>query len=281
MDTEESIGRKFTEALNTHGHVFQNRVLAEAERLLVEKVSTTWLFEVAEFPVKTANKSTHIDFILKSKHTPMHLVCECKRVNPAYGIWCFAQSPYIGRESRTGEFIADYIYWYKNDLVTKGVSLRSIHDNEYHLGYQIKSDERGDSKGSNIDAINDACTQVCIGVNGLIEAFIEGQTAEALMIPVIFTTARLWTTNARISISDLSSGKLNEPVEVREQSWIYYQYHQSREIIHEYGRPGEGMVSLSKWMDSHSVRTIVIVNANRVFEFLRGFSDTVGQVSFL
>src|SRR5438067_1519637 len=98
----------FERVLNRHGYGFQYAVLRKA-RLLFEKKQSVWRFEVSEFPVTTQHDSTRIDFVLKagSKETPILMIVECKRANPALANWCFIHAPAVHARQLDGRFILE------------------------------------------------------------------------------------------------------------------------------------------------------------------------------
>lgn len=95
----------FNKTLNSHGYSFQYAVI-QAAKEACEKRLSSWIFEVSEFPVESNGKSTRIDFILHSSDKDHNycLVAECKRVNPAYGHWCFVKAPIVCRNRSIDRF---------------------------------------------------------------------------------------------------------------------------------------------------------------------------------
>ncbi len=280
MSTKTEIAAKLVEALNRHGYVFQHRVLKEAEDNFDERISTTWLFEASEFPVKAGHQDTRIDFLLKARRTSMVIVGECKRANPALSHWCFAKAPYVGREIRGNVFIAEYVRPVDGALVSTGAVFRHLQSDSYHVALPVKSDQKGDFRGGPEDAIEVAASQVCRGVNGLVETYAQcppllGEKKNAVVVPVVFTTATLWATDVSFKDADIVSGTLRpEQVDVEEKEWVYYQYHQSPGLKHTVGRSrAVSYNSLSSWMEADSIRTIIIVNASASKKFLAHFGD--------
>src|SRR5689334_2978463 len=92
-ELEETL-RAFDEALNRHGHPFQHAVVQRARDAVKARMST-FVLQATEFPVSVQGVSTHIDIVFKNEHQRIYLICECKRVNPAYGAWSFARSPFV------------------------------------------------------------------------------------------------------------------------------------------------------------------------------------------
>jgi len=110
--------------LGSHGHAFQYAVLRRAQELF-DKGRSTWVFDVAEFPVEGTDKPIHIDFILSNRSNNVYLVIECKRVDPAVGNWCFLKLPYTRRD-------ADEASWCSKRFNT-GLPTPSVRDLELNM----------------------------------------------------------------------------------------------------------------------------------------------------
>src|SRR5258705_9653601 len=101
LDAEASTAQKsFEETLNRNGFGFQYRVLRECHEAS-KTWESRWSFLRSEIPVEVRQTNTKIDFILQhaatgSAYSDM-MICECKRVNPAFARWCFIAAPYTGR----------------------------------------------------------------------------------------------------------------------------------------------------------------------------------------
>ncbi len=221
----------FHKLLNSHGYAFQYSVIRLAEKLAAEERSA-WLFQGAEFPVVVQGADTRIDFIMSSQSLRTYMVSECKRVNPALGDWCFAQAPYTHRNTQENRLIFDSI----EARALQGATARAegrdyeftssvtsiITSQNYHLGFELKSNQRGDPQAGG--GIDDAIGQVLRGVNGLINYFashqrslrngflshlpIPRQNFTTKIVPVIFTTANLWASDVDLGAADLTTGKI-------------------------------------------------------------------------
>src|SRR6185437_297727 len=89
----------------------------------------------------------------------------------------------------------------------------------YHVGLAMRTRQKGDKEGdSNSNALAKAITQVSKGVNGLVNTLAplappfqtspDGASPVLSIIPVIFTTAELWTTETALDATDLATGHL-------------------------------------------------------------------------
>jgi hypothetical protein len=114
----------------------------------------------------------------------------------------------------------------------------------YQLGLELRTgaDSEKDSPGRN--AIN-ATTQVLRAISGLINYVLnsgnvlsdispsEQQSQVALnFLPVIFTTAEIWTMAADIAAADLKTGDL-ENVECERRDWIWFNHNRSARLRHD------------------------------------------------
>lgn len=265
---------KFNNKLNYHGYGLQYAVLKAAEEARGSH-NSCWVFEAAEFPVEVRNKHTRIDFVLRTNNKRYYLVAECKRVNPAFGNWCFVSAPMVRRHSFVEQYHIEFLKKYRQDESLE-VTVRSeaiSKDNSFHIGIPVKNDNaKGNPNGkSDEDAIEKAATQVSLGVNGLIQKTHEigGKSLFTKgFLPVIFTTAKLWACDCDLSVSNLNDGKIDlKESGFQEKPWVFYQYHLTPGIKHPIkSRQSSAELSSVLWFDY--IRTIPIVNAKYTNEFL-------------
>lgn len=270
-----SLQSAFNRTLDEHGYSFQYAVAKEFERLWSESCSP-WRLPTIEFPVEVKGKATRIDLILEHRRLGIWLVCECKRVNPAFGDWCFIRAPFTDRGELAGQVYSECIVWSRNDSrpVASANPLYSS-DRIYHLGIEVKGAQQGDRQGKGPGGIEDALTQVLRGLNGLVEFLGRSERAtEELkvinLLPVVITTANLWVTTADIAQADLATGQLQLPDTCLEKTdWIWYHYPQSpglkqafvAEALHSSGD------LLTQALYGSFVRPVAIVNASCLASF--------------
>jgi hypothetical protein len=278
----EEVKRRFNTILNEHGYSFQYGVVRVAERLYVEHV-TQWFLKVTEFPVEVRGKGTRIDLVLERRRGDVLMLGECKRANPAMWNWCFATSPYVERGDTSGLMIFDRITRESNNkdrpiqIRIGSAQVYGSHD-IYHIGVEVKSDRKGNQGGSATGAIEDAATQVLRGLNGMIEHFMRNRPHKSLpsdsvmFLPVIFTTAQLWSSDVKLHEGNLQSGNIDlADASFKRVPWLLYQYHLSpglkheREIYEQHNHPP----ALEHILSSHFSRTIPIVSADGIEEFLK------------
>ena len=270
----------FQHALNLSGYPFQYAVLRELETMYKQRRSS-FVPVVAEYPVALGSNTTRVDFILRHERRSFFLVCECKRVNPAYASWCFIQAPFV-RAGRTHEpAFVEVVKRQRREVAgavsssetVAGLQLANWPIDAATIGMEVRTDRPGDERGHRAGAIEEAATQVLRGLNGFVEdvsnrePFISSEGV-ALLLPVIFTTATLYYSSADPSQATLSSGEIDlrrDKFEAR--PWVAVQYPQSPTLkprlpnFAPSSDPGEVL-------DKEFIRTIAIVNALTLPQFL-------------
>ena len=275
LNGDVSIGLR--KILNNHGFGFQYAVLRRSEELFRIRKSI-WIFEAAEYPVSVKNYDTRIDFILKSMNCERYIVAECKRANPAFSNWCFVKTPYIRSNRGSDDVIVENLRFQEDLSVSaSGEHLTWPQNNLYQLGVEVRSGKPGDSDFKSRGAIEEAATQVCRGMNGLVEEFhkqgksiLAKGSNGACFIPVIFTTAKIWTSEVDMGIADLQSGEFAlDDIKAEEKNWVWLEYHTSPGIKHAVKSYKEHTDGLGEILVQDYIRTIAIVSANGIDEFLR------------
>lgn len=277
---ENNLAREFANLLNRHGYAFQYSSIRIADELFGTK-NSRWIFQSAEFPVEltTRSKGTRIDFILKSNEYPVYLLIECKRANPALKNWCFARAPYV-RRNRTNEYLfVEVVSRDETGTNSRGMKWNTLDSSEaYHIAMEVKGKESGDSYGKGYGAIEEAASQVCHGLNGMVEMFVKRSLLEtglsAVLVPVILTTAILWTSSVDLGTANIGKGELDpSKVEIKPAPWVYYQYHQSPGLKHSFSKPIADKEEISNILDREYIRTIPIITANSIDDFLKSFDE--------
>jgi hypothetical protein len=276
-----SVGEAFTAHLDREGYSFQYAVLRQCEQVARRPSDQKLSFEVSELPVQTRGRDSRVDFILKSQSVwhsiPLMLVCECKRSNPALSDWCFARAPYIRRNRRDPCVIAETLTCDRNSGTALATAVTVRGEKPYHVGLPVKSGQRGDASGSSTrEIIEEAAAQVLRGLNGFADflknnpAILEGP--KVLLIPVIFTTAKLYTSEVDLGAAELSTGKLPALADVEQVDWLWFQHHVSSSLRHSIPRhhPSDGtMASVGGVLEIEHSRSIAIVGAREIEKFLR------------
>jgi hypothetical protein len=279
--SKEDIAKAVQKTISSHGYGFQYRIVRTAHELWDSEVSP-WVFYVSEFPVRVQGGDTRIDFILRLDERaewyanfPVFLVAECKRANPALSRWCFVKAPYVQRK-RTRErlFLDEVEVMHGGHLRARAVRHPPLSDTAvYHIPFEVRTGKNGDCGGPGRGAIENAATQVFRGVNGLIERFREDYgllttAKKAVLIPVVFTTARLFVSDVDISESDLKTGNIEvKPQEIEEKPWVCFQYPVSLGLKHTI-HPTLAYEDLGELLDEEHLRTLFIVNGRGTEDFL-------------
>lgn len=282
VDTEpHEIRNSFQSLLNDrHGFGFQFRVLKETEELFNRTENrSVWRFLFSELPVQIQSRDTRIDFILTRNHSSgmgFYMICECKRANPSLSNWCFLKAPRTRRNRLSGDPLT---FEYARLSVSKdrlriNVNQVATLTDAHHLGFEVRrANTKGQSGGETGQAIEDAITQVLRGLNGYVETLkrkprlTDGDPM--YFMPVIFTTARLWSSKANLESSDLATGKIDITQDVFEEvPWLWYQYPMSPGLKHSIAKDTDSEVRVEQYLEEEYIRSVAIVNASGIEDFL-------------
>lgn len=256
-------------ALNRGGYGFHYAILRRLDALREQRRSM-WRLDANEFPVRVQGVDTRVDFVLANEPGDIRLVVECKRVNPRLGRWCFAKSVYAAPYSvASGLRVERVRYWeHYGEIRAEVCDFGSSDGREYNLAVELKTnapEDEQDPHGVGRGTIETAVTQALRGVNGLVESLhayhqtLQGQAAA--LIPVVVTSAELWTTDVDLSNADLLSGRV-EIVEssLHRRDWLVLQYHQSLSLRHESPRRRSSASSLESVLASDYFRSVVVTS---------------------
>jgi hypothetical protein len=272
---ESNISTGFKNILNKHGYGFQYSVLRHILKLREER-KIKWAVEGAEFPVVTKTEVTHIDFILRGIGNGNFMICECKRVDPAKGNWCFAKAPFTSKNQSHSEIIFDQFLWISDKGWTQRTCIHNTQYDIFHIGLEQKTDLKGDGTSHRENSINDAVTQVLRGSSGLINHLcddsrrLRDNEVFIRIIPGIFTTAQLSVTEEDIGEADLHNGLLpTDSFKINKVNWIWYNYNRSPNLGHKVNPelPAAG-INLPNELKNEFVRSIAIINSDGIDEFL-------------
>lgn len=196
----------------------------------------------------------------------------------------YVTGAFSGHHSRTpvrSRLLFSPRHWSGHKAVIPFAAFEHFFDspNVYHLGIEVKSTETGDSSGKGRGAIEEAAGQAMRGMNGLMQFFKQSQKANRerksiQILPVIFTTARLWVTQANLASSDLLSGKLelsDSPLE--EKQWVFLHYAQSPGLKHALPIATNDAIAfediLTEALYTEYIRPIGVVTASGIADFFR------------
>jgi hypothetical protein len=273
---EKDVAAAFRRRLNSHGHAFQQAVLKHIRGLRSEPYWTHLTFEAAEFPIELNGKQGHVDFILRFGNH--YIVAECKRVDPAVGVWCFAATPFVRRWGHdlpvfSGPTVCEASPAIVDDMPHIIHAQRPV----YHLGAELRTGAKGEGTASG-EAINQAVTQVSRSAGGWIERLVQEKTKllrtdPTLIVPAVFTTAQLFTTDADLCAADLHTGDISQ-LTVTPVTWLWFHTHLTRDLLPKLRpNPIKDDGTPSGLLLTRHTRTVAIVNVDGIGEFLASLRD--------
>ena len=269
-------------AFGRHGYGFQYAVIRECRQLEGKKQSVFYPDGV-EYPVQLNGADLHIDFLLRSRNAL--LTIECKRVDPAFGTWCFARSSDVAPNSlEPKRVVLETLLREDESRLTILRGDAEISERQYHVGLEIKdNDVKGNSTGRGLDG---AVTQALRAAAGIIVAAGEHPAliGDRLtrIVPVIVTTARLMTCDTDLAQTDVTSGHLPCDITVSQQPWLWYRVMVSpslRHLLPWYEDPNRVRIgySFGHLQDYAYARSVAIVNVAGLGEFLHGVRVHTGD----
>lgn len=285
-DEKLALSNLLRNQINTHGYALPQRLAEIIRQLAIGGDMFPWQFQATEFPIEARNNSSRIDIVLKAKASDIFLLIECKRINPAISNWCFVKNKYNKSLNTQQHFVAENIEFmptHNHNIVNmKGKGKEILFDTNhktYNLGFEIKSSAKGDPQGkARNEDLEKSLEQACRGMNGMIELFAKEwfssnlEVHNAMLIPVVVTTADLFGTDVDLSKSILETGNYEDSIGLTQEEWVYFQYHQTPGIKHKYYNYPTEPESVADILYREYTRTIPIVNASAFDKFLISFS---------
>ena len=282
----DQLAREFAKYLSRHGHGFQYAVIKHLKHLMkpgqLVMIDDFWRFLMSELPVES-EKGTRVDFVLERKgsgsYKRLFIVAECKRANPATANWCFAKSPYPHRDVwGSTEYV--HLECVKNTVGSPksrsvfAVGVQANANNPaYHLAFALRTNEKGDpdAAATRQSEVEDATAQALRGANGLVMHFdrrpqLLGEDEQVGILPVIFTTANLYTSDLKLDEAELATGKVDGGALAR-APWVMYQYAMSPGLKHTAGSAGTPR-DLVELYQSEYIRTVPVVSVWGIREFM-------------
>jgi hypothetical protein len=165
-------------------------------------------------------------------------------------------------------------------IKSTGISLGII-DNAYHIGLEIKKQtDNPENNPKSRGAIQEAAGQVLKGLNGFVNIIPQmywnkSETPDRTQInirlmPAIFTTACLWTTDAKLNRANLETGELPvDSIKLVKRPWIYFQYPVSPGLRHYF--KSKSTRNLQQIYLNEYVRTIAIISYDGIEDFFTKF----------
>ena len=91
---------------------------------------------------------------------------------------------------------------------------------------------------------------------------------------ISLTTAQLWVSKADLGIAELATGDLDiSNDEFESVPWLWYQYHMSPGLKYTSISQPKGQIKIEEFIESNYIRTIAMVSASGIEEFLLYTSD--------
>lgn len=273
----KSAAEGLRKTLNRHGHGFQYRILRDAHGVQHNYAGFVGGWEIAadEVPVHLRGKDFHIDGIAElavagRSRTRIFAVIECKRADPARARWCFVNASSVRNLAIVDSFTRPAPSEDRQRL--KGAALRDHRDKIFHLGFDQRVHGEtgdGDGKGKGLD---DAVDQVLRGAGGLTRwlfSWIEPQW-RAIVVPVIITSAELFTSDVDLTTADLRRGEV-DTVSLTPAKMVLYNHNVTMSLMPEnVDRVLEdsGSRTIEQHLAHSSTRTIVIANGEALKDAL-------------
>ncbi|TDA62368.1 hypothetical protein E0765_12385 [Sulfuricurvum sp. IAE1] len=267
-ENNNDITHAFEQALNMQGYGFQHRVISEIKKFYDEGKCQWWPY-VNEFPVDIQGASTRIDSILRYAHKDIYAIMETKRVNPTHSNWCFSYKP-ASNHHLSNKFYVEGLTLFSNCLTS---IIKDIwgSDNIYTIAVEAKSKGNGDSCGKGRGVIEESVTQLCRGLNGIIEYFKKTpgsiSTYPMFVLPILCTTANLWVTDVKMDDANLNDGMIKlSNQQVKKVNWLHYHYPQSPGLKHSV-RPRCIQQDMRNKIYDEYIRDIIIMNPEGLQDF--------------
>jgi hypothetical protein len=279
---------EFAKALNQNGYSFQHAVIKLIHTMPPNK--SGWELVAPEYSAQVKGFDTRIDLVCnrlvgRIGSNTMVLLGECKRANPAFSNWLFAKTPLLDRLGSRPQLQIEGYKLNKETQAGESILFSNPSSKDiYHIAVECKTDKNGDMGGQTKGVIEAAATQIMKGLNGLVELYHQKpgllcNDATNLFLPVIFTTANLFTTDIDISSANIETGDIEakylKPVE---KNWLIYQYNLSPGIKHsiQANKPAN---TLEEILTQEYVRSIPIVNSKGIPDFLT-WSSSLNPLRF-
>jgi hypothetical protein len=268
-DEREQRNQSFCGQLNAHGWPFQAAV-TELARKLNQSQKSRWHLVESEIPV-VGHRESKIDLVLAAPNTRRggcYLICECKRADPQFSNWFFFRMP---TDHNLAVFYADYLGTPSARMVT----LPSTPTFDGGIVVKVR-DHKSDISSRQREAINESVTQALSGSMGLYKHWLRhgldcDHYPNMTLIPVVFTTARLFCTEAELALAPIETGKLST-IDHTEAPYLIFQYRLSDSFRPEINS-GKDPWNLRRFVELNYLRSVYIVSAASIETFLTTLND--------
>lgn len=225
-----------------------------------------------------SDHNTDIDVIFTSSNRSIFIIGECKRAEPSKSNWCFVKAPYSGRNISNNELFFDETIQFEDKKNFRKCHTTTDSKESYSLYFEIKADQqKGDGLGNNQNRIDSAISQVLRSTSGFMN-FILSTNKEIIksnqptyFISVIFTTAKLFTSEIDISQGDIETGLIdNSLININEVPCLWINHNRSPILSPNIPLDVEKSMfgDLSYYLQQEFTRSIAIVNPSGMKNFL-------------
>jgi hypothetical protein len=282
--TEFSESHLVRTALSKHGHGFHFAVVNRLKQLRTNRESE-WFVDAVEFPFEVRDHAGHADVVLQADGAVG--VVECKKSRDGLGIWCFAKSNLVSRVAGAAQAVSLEGVHRLNPEPPLYACLRTGHHptaRQYNVCVELKNGKGGkDDAGRG--ALSDAVTQALRSDSGIVRQFIARPTllrgargAEALVVPIIVTNARLIACRTDLADTDIATGSLPTELHLAECDWVWYRTMASPHVRHEYSYTGSRKgATFGELQDDMYARSIAVCTPDSLRECLRGILRQAGK----
>ena len=286
--SKDDIARR---ALNEHGFIFQNRI---SDLFLAEK-SGNWRIAATELPVSLGplHDETRVDIVLE-RHSSVanatwHIAVECKRALPDFKTWLFFDDT-----PRVQQVPAHCLFMQAATLASSWdgngeppLTKRVI---QYELpqnlplplfNFYLEARENAPSRGGGVSStktIEDAFYQVTLGTVGLSRKLPRIQKSEFRVVPVVVTTAEIFAADFAPAQVSVARGEIaSEDLKLRPLDWLCVNYSVSDKVAAFAALTTHPGRSLSDQLSQHSLRSVFVVRAPQLKNFLLWFDGIVDR----
>lgn len=269
-------------ALNEHGFLFQSRLA----QLFGPK--GLWKLVATEVPVAAplTDQETRIDLLIERAGDmvgyPWQGVIEAKRSHPDYKYWVFFdESPRLAAHPDAQLFIQSTALVSRDQdgytRRTKRVMWLPKQNGLRTFNYYLEAKENFSGKGTRSatnSTIEDALNQVTLGAIGLADKMELLKQDFARFVPIIVTTANIYSANYGKDDVSLDRGELAAAkLKLEELPWVCVNYALGDRLANAAQLTTNIAGSLPTDVGVRSLRSVFIVQSTKLLAFLQWFNE--------
>lgn len=266
-------------ALNADGCMLRYSLLRLNQELL-RKGASSWRFVAANLPVTAQGKVAYLDFVLSHWDSRTYLLAKCVLPAPEHPNWCFLRAPFTHRR-RSERIVVEYAKLGDGGRVHPSASYIHTSTDLFHVTLEVGSGQLEGKGQEQPRTFERAAARVSLGLSGLLHLFSTNaqffppepryfeQVRTFSFLPVIFTTANIWTSDVDLRTADLGQGRVDlSETKLHKQSWVLYQHSASPLLRHTLAFE-EQAKTLEELVEREYVRTVPVVNPSGMEDFFR------------